>query len=106
MKKCFWVKKINFSDCILGCSCEPPLGTTRLDSHEKALWQGGEGLTKSDEGITKGSTKSDAGMLKKPAAEPGPGKKTGGKKAPFPENKVEEEGEEEEVFSEDQVVAS
>ena len=50
------------------------------------------------------AAKKPAGMLKKPAAEPGPGKKTGGKKAPFPENKVEEEGEEEEVFSEDQVV--
>ena len=50
------------------------------------------------------AVKKPAGMLKKPIAEPDPGKKTGGKKAPLPENKVEEEGEEEEVFSEDQVV--
>ena len=41
---------------------------------------------------------------RKPAAEPGLGRKTGGKKTPLPEKKVDEEGEEEEVFSEDQVV--
>ena len=34
------------------------------------------------------AAKKLAGMLKKPAAEPGPGKKTGGKKAPLPENQV------------------
>ena len=37
------------------------------------------------------AAKKPAGLLKKPAAEPGPGKKTGGKKAPLPENEVEEE---------------
>ena len=58
-KNVFLVKKwFDFSDSVLGCSCETPLSTTRLDSHEKALWQDGEGPTKSDEGITKGDESS------------------------------------------------
>ena len=35
-------------------------------------------------------------MSRKPAAEPGPGRKTGGKMTPLPEKKVDEEGDEEE----------
>ena len=107
----FLVKKwFDFSDSVLGCSCETPLGTTT------AMKKPCVKMVKAPPKVMKASpvmkaapklrkaAKKPAGLLKKPAAEPGPGKKTGGKKAPLPGNKVEEEGEEEEVFSEDQVV--